>query len=154
MYVWGAMGGAAMIGYGLAQAQKERRILVITGDGEMLMGMGAFSTIAWKPTPNLAILVLDNSRFGETGAQFTHTSGPTDLAAIAEASGIKSVRSVNNLEEAEDLKSFLFDEPGPVVAVAKIKYEKLKFVLPSSSGSYLKDRFRITLLGTEKATLP
>ena len=154
MYVWGAMGGAAMIGYGLAQAQKERRILVITGDGEMLMGMGAFSTIAWKPTPNLAILVLDNSRFGETGAQFTHTSGPTDLAAIAEASGIKSVRSVKNTEEAEDLKSFLFNEPGPVVAVAKIKYEKLKFVLPSSSGSFLKDRFRTSLLGTEKATLP
>ena len=154
MYVWGAMGGAAMIGYGLAQAQKERRILVITGDGEMLMGMGAFSTIAWKPTPNLAILVLDNSRFGETGAQLTHTSGPTDLAAIAEASGIQSVRTVDNLEEADGLKSFLFDEPGPVVAIAKIKYEKLKFVLPSSSGSYLKDRFRTTLLGIEKATLP
>ena len=154
MYVWGAMGGAAMIGYGLAQAQKERRILVITGDGEMLMGMGSFSTIAWKPTPNLAILVLDNNRFGETGAQLTHTSGPTDLAAIAEASGIKSVRTVDNLEEAENLTSFLFNEPGPVVAVAKIKYEKLKFVLPSSSGSYLKDRFRATLLGTEKATLP
>ena len=154
MYIWGAMGGAAMIGYGLAHAQKDRRILVITGDGEMLMGMGAFSTIAWKPVPNLAILVLDNSRFGETGAQFTHTSGPTDLGAIALASGIKKVLAVKGVEEINDLKTFLFEETGPVVAIAKIKYEKLRFVLPSSSGSFLKDRFRTSLLGVSNATLP
>ena len=154
MYVWGAMGGAAMIGYGVAQAQKDRRILVITGDGDMLMGMGAFSTIAWKPLPNLAILVLDNGRFGETGAQFTHTSGSTDLAAIAQASGIEKVRSISDPAETDDLKPFLFEESGPVVAVAKIKYEKLKFVLPASSGSYLKDRFRSALMGVDAATLP
>jgi thiamine pyrophosphate-dependent acetolactate synthase large subunit-like protein len=154
MYIWGAMGGAAMIGYGVAHAQKNRRVLVITGDGEMLMGMGAFSTIAWRPIPNLAILVLDNGRFGETGAQPTHTSGPADLGAIAQASGIEKVRTITNPNETEALKSFLFEEPGPVVAVAKIKYEKLKFVLPSSSGSYLKDRFRVEMMGIDQATLP
>ena len=154
MYVWGAMGGAAMIGYGVAQAQKGRRILVITGDGEMMMGMGAFSTIAWHPVSNLAILVLDNGRFGETGAQPTHTSGPADLGALAAASGIEKVQTISDPDDTETLKPFLFEETGPVVAVAKIKYEKLKFVLPSSSGTFLKDRFRSEMLGIDGATLP
>jgi thiamine pyrophosphate-dependent acetolactate synthase large subunit-like protein len=144
-YLWGAMGGAAMVGYGIAMGQKDKRVLVITGDGDMLMGMGAFATMAWHPVPNLAVLVLDNGRFGETGAQRTHTSGPADLAAIAEASGIEQVRRVTKPDELGDLKPFLFETPGPVVAVAKIKYEKLKFVLPPSSGTFQKDRFRSAL---------
>ena len=66
-YLWGAMGGAAMVGLGLALAQPRRRVLVLTGDGEMLMGMGALATIAAAGAPNLAIAVLDNARYGETG---------------------------------------------------------------------------------------
>ena len=86
-YLWGAMGGAAMIGLGLALAQPDRRVLVLTGDGEMLMGMGSLATIAAAGAPNLAIAVLDNARYGETGSQRSHTGLTTDLAAVAAACG-------------------------------------------------------------------
>ena len=83
--LWGAMGGAAMIGLGLALAQPERRVLVITGDGELLMGLGSLATIAIQRPPNLAIVVFDNERYGETGMQATHTAHGIDLAAVAAA---------------------------------------------------------------------
>lgn len=151
-YIWGAMGGAAMMGFGVARKQPEKRVIVLTGDGEMLMGMGAFATIANHPVRNLAIVVLDNGRFGETGGQKTHTStGVTDLAGIAKASGIPTTATISKLSEVDELKKLVHKTPGPVVAVAKVKHEKLKFVLPANSGSYLKDRFRNAILGEERA---
>src|SRR6516165_6599791 len=81
--LWGAMGGAAMVGLGLALAQPERRVLVVTGDGEMLMGLGSLATIGAVRPSNLRLVVLDNERFGETGQQRTHTAMGTDLAAVA-----------------------------------------------------------------------
>ena len=146
-YVWGAMGGAAMIGYGVARTQPDKRVLVVTGDGDMLMGMGAFATIAHNPVSNLAIVVLDNGRFGETGGQPTHTTGPTDLAAIAKGAGIGTTETISAEADLDRLKGLALHEPGPVVAVVKVLYEDLKFHLPSNSGSYLKDRFRIAILG-------
>ena len=85
--LWGAMGGAAMVGLGLALAQPQRRVLVITGDGELLMGLGSLATIAVQRPPNLAIVVFDNERYGETGMQATHTAQGVDLAGIAAACG-------------------------------------------------------------------
>lgn len=151
-YIWGAMGGAAMIGYGVARMQPDKRVVVLTGDGDMLMGMGAFATIANHPVRNLAIVVLDNGRYGETGGQQTHTSaGLTDLAGIAKASGIPTTAVITRETEIAKLRELAFDAPGPVVAVAKIRYEKLKFVLPANSGSFLKDRFRNAILGEDRA---
>lgn len=153
-YIWGAMGGAAMIGYGVARAQPDKRVIVLTGDGEMLMGMGAFASIANYPVRNLAIVVLDNGRFGETGGQKTHTAtGVTDLAGIAKASGIATTATITQESEIAKLKELAFKTPGPVVAVAKVQYEKLKFVLPANSGSYLKDRFRNAILGIDRAQM-
>lgn len=146
-YVWGAMGGAAMIGYGVARTQPNRRVLVLTGDGDMLMGMGSFATVANAPMKNFAILVLDNGRFGETGGQPTHTTGATDLAAIAKAAGIPTTATIAKESELSRLKELALQTPGPVVAVVKVLYEPLKFVLPSNSGTYLKDRFRLAILG-------
>jgi len=146
-YVWGAMGGAAMIGYGIARAQRDKRVLVVTGDGDSLMGMGAYATIANAPVDNLAILVLDNGAFGETGGQPTHTVRTTDLAGIARAAGIPVTATFTDPSETDALKDLLLRKSGPVVAVAKIIFEPLKFVLPSNSGTYLKDRFRQALLG-------
>lgn len=146
-YVWGAMGGAAMIGYGIARVQREKRILVVTGDGDSLMGMGAYATIANAPVDNLAILVLDNGAFGETGGQPTHTVRAADLAAIARGAGIPVTATFTDSSETDAIKDLVLRTPGPVVAVAKIIYEPLKFVLPSNSGTYLKDRFRMALLG-------
>src|SRR5512146_749698 len=84
-YLWGAMGGAAMAGLGLALAQPKRRVLVITGDGEMLMGIGSLATIAVAAPKNLAIAVIDNGHYGETGMQRAHTGLGVDITGMAKA---------------------------------------------------------------------
>ena len=95
--LWGAMGQAAMIGLGLALAQPRRRVLVITGDGEALMGLGALATIGVQRPANLTVVVIDNERYGETGMQATHTASGVDLAAIAKACGFRNSRTVVKL---------------------------------------------------------
>src|SRR4029079_2674063 len=100
-YLWGAMGGAGMVGLGIALAQPNRRVLVLTGDGEMLMGMGSLATIAAAGAPNLAIAVLDNARYGETGSQHSHTGLTTDLAAVAAACGWQTVVTGRDMDEVE-----------------------------------------------------
>src|SRR5690242_3447984 len=82
-YLWGAMGGAVPVGLGLALAQPERSVLVVTGDGEQLMGLGSLATVAASAPANLTVVVLDNGHFGETGMQASHTSRGTDLVAVA-----------------------------------------------------------------------
>lgn len=145
--LWGAMGGAAMIGLGVALAQPQRRVLVITGDGEMLMGVGALATIAVQAPPNLALVVLDNERYGETGMQATHTAGPTDLAAMAAGAGLPLARSVFDEEAFEDALPLILRERGPVFVDIKVCAEDLPLVLPPKDGAFLKDRFRGALLG-------
>src|SRR6202040_2881721 len=93
-----------MIGLGLALAQPKRKVLVITGDGEMLMSLGALATIAVEKPPNLTIAVLDNERFGETGMQKTHTAAGVDLAAVATAVGIRTSRIVRTMAEVTELR--------------------------------------------------
>src|SRR5258708_29356434 len=88
-YTWGGMGSAAMIGLGLALAQPRRRVLVITGDGEMLMGLGSLATIAVQQPRNLAIVVLDNEHYGETCMQRAPTHAGADLAQIDLAAGLR-----------------------------------------------------------------
>ena len=92
------MGGAAMVGLGIALAQPSRRVLVLTGDGEMLMGMGSLATIAAAGAPNLAIAVLDNARYGETGSQPSHTGLTTDLAAVAAACGWPATATARDMD--------------------------------------------------------
>src|ERR1700726_265710 len=81
-YLWGGMGAAAMVGLGLAIARPDRLILVVTGDGEMLMGLGALATISVQRRANLAIAVFDNGRYGETGMQRSHTDMGVDLVGV------------------------------------------------------------------------
>lgn len=149
--LWGAMGGAAMIGLGLAMAQPGRRVLVVTGDGDMLMGLGAFATIAVQAPRNLAIVVLDNERYGETGMQSTHTAGPTDLAAVAVGAGFPVAASVFDDAGLEEALPRIRGEPGPVFFDIKVRAEDQPLVLPPKDGVHLKDRFRAALLGSETA---
>jgi len=142
-YLWGAMGGAAMVGLGLALAQPRRRVLVLTGDGDMLMGMGSLATIAAASAPNLAIAVLDNARYGETGSQRSHTALTTDLAAVAAACGWQAVATACGMDEVEALRPRLRQEP--LFAVIRISAEEMKRHLPPRHGSYLTDRFRQAL---------
>lgn len=149
--LWGAMGGAAMVGLGLALARPDRRVLSITGDGEMLMGLGSLATIAVQAPPNLAIVVLDNERYGETGMQETHTAHGVDLAAVAAAAGFVRVGTVWDESEMIAAKPEIRAAPGPVFYDIKVRAEDLPLVLPPKDGAYLKDRFRIALLGEEAA---
>ncbi len=145
--LWGAMGGAAMIGLGLALAQPKRRVLVITGDGEMLMGLGSLAAIAVQAPKNLAIAVLDNERYGETGMQATHTAGVANLAAIAVGAGIPTAFEATDESALEDAVGRLHGEPGPLFCTIKVRAEDLPLVLPPKDGAHLKDRFRAALLG-------
>ena len=142
-YLWGAMGGAAMVGLGLALAQPRRRVLVLTGDGEMLMGMGSLATIAAAGAPNLAIAVLDNARYGETGSQPSHTGLSTDLAAVAAACGWANTVTARDMDEVEALRERLRHES--LFAVVRISPDEVPRHLPPRDGAYLKDRFRQAL---------
>jgi len=150
-YLWGAMGGGAMVGLGLALAQPDRRVVVITGDGEQLMGLGALATIGAQGPDNLAIVVLDNERYGETGMQRTHTAHGVDLAGIARASGFPDARTVRGEDEVHALAAALRQGRGLLLADVKVSPEDLPRVLPSRDGAYIKTRFREHVLGQASA---
>ena len=145
---WGAMGQAAMIGLGLALARPRRRVLVITGDGEMLMGLGALATIGVQRPRNLSIVVIDNERYGETGMQATHTAHGVDLAAVARACGFTQSKVIYRKSGIAPLRSAIHRKPGPLFAQVKVAAEKLPLVLPPHDGVVLKERWRRALLGT------
>jgi thiamine pyrophosphate-dependent acetolactate synthase large subunit-like protein len=142
-YLWGAMGGTAMIGLGIALAQPNRRVLVVTGDGEMLMGMGSLASIAGAGAPNLSIAVLDNARYGETGSQRSHTGLTTDLERVAAACGWANTATARDMAEVEALRPRLRTEN--LFAVLRISAEEKPRFLPSRDGAYLSDRFRRAL---------
>lgn len=150
--MWGGMGTAAMLGLGLALAQPMRRVLVITGDGEMLMGLGSLATIGVQRPENLAIAVIDNERYGETGMQQSHTAHGADLAAVAMACCFRSAFTVRQEMELEAARGALLGESGPILVQIKVAAEKLPLVLPPHAGSSLRDRFRRELLGESAAS--
>jgi len=145
-YLWGAMGGAIPLGLGLALAQPEIPIAVFVGDGEALMSMGSFATIALQRPANLSIVILDNGLYGETGAQPSHTASTADLAAIARACGITSGLIVENERDVEALAERINAVgAGPAVAVVKIDPAEKARCLPSRDGVLLKTRVRAAL---------
>ncbi len=150
-YLWGAMGSAVTVGLGLALAQPQRRVLVITGDGEMLMGLGALATVGAKRPDNLAVAVLDNERYGETGMQQTHTSAGVDLAGIARTSGFCQTAIVRQMAELDNAIPILHAAKGPVLVVLKVSTERDPLVLPSWDGPFMKMRFRHALTDSKAA---
>jgi phosphonopyruvate decarboxylase len=116
----GAMGGACMIGLGLALAQRDRRILVVTGDGELLMNVGALATIALMNPPNLSIVCVDNGHYGETGYQKSHTSLGTDLEKMAQGAGIKLTRTVQRAADIPSGAQFLREGNGTVFVLLRV----------------------------------
>ncbi|MGY3591072.1 thiamine pyrophosphate-dependent acetolactate synthase large subunit-like protein [Bradyrhizobium sp. USDA 4341] len=142
-YLWGGMGGAVMIGLGLALAQPTLPVVVITGDGEMLMGMGSLATVALQQPKNLSIIVLDNEAYGETGGQASHTGGPADLVGVAKACGIGDSRAISTMAEVDAFASSLQDvTAGPRFASAKIDGANLERVLSSRDGTFIVNRIR------------
>ena len=147
--LWGGMGSAAMIGLGLALAQPTTPVLVVTGDGEMLMGLGALATIAVKRPLNLSVVVLDNEHYGETGMQRTHTAYAVDLAAIARAAGFPRTSVVRSEDDLAVVRASVHEFAGPLFAQVKVVAEALAPVLPPREGALLQARMRESLLGPE-----
>jgi thiamine pyrophosphate-dependent acetolactate synthase large subunit-like protein len=141
-YLWGAMGGAAMMGLGLALARPANPVLVLTGDGEALMGLGALATVAAQKPANLTIAVLDNGHFGETGMQRSHTSLGTDLPAVAAACGFAWTATASDEAEVAALAPKLTAGAGPGLIRIIVGSEPLPKTLPARDGAYLKTRFR------------
>jgi thiamine pyrophosphate-dependent acetolactate synthase large subunit-like protein len=142
-YLWGAMGGAVMIGLGVALAQPELPVVVITGDGEMLMGMGSLATVGLQRPKNLTIIVLDNEVYGETGGQASHTAGNVDLVGVARACGIADARPLDTMAEIEGFATSMQDvASGPRFASIKIDSANLERVLASRDGSFIVTRIR------------
>jgi thiamine pyrophosphate-dependent acetolactate synthase large subunit-like protein len=141
LYLWGAMGGAAMIGLGLALAKPDRRVAVLTGDGEALMGLGALATIGVKQPKNLVIVVLDNGHYGETGMQASHTKGGTDLVAIAKGCGFTDAPTLTEQSSVARVRELLHTGRGPILVNAHISSAETPRFLPERDGHAIKLRF-------------
>jgi thiamine pyrophosphate-dependent acetolactate synthase large subunit-like protein len=140
-YLWGAMGSAAMIGLGLALAQPALRALVLTGDGEALMGLGSLATIGVKQPANLVIVVLDNQHYGETGMQPSHTRAGIDLVAVAKACRFVDALHVSEIGALSRVRDLVHNGRGPILVQARISNDAAPRILPSRDGHAIKLRF-------------
>ena len=141
-YLWGAMGSAAMVGLGLAIARPDSRVLVITGDGEMLMGLGALATIGVQRPPNLAVAVFDNGHYGETGMQQSHTAESVELVAVARACGFRETFDVIDEIGLRDFAAQIHNAATTLFARIAIRADEPLRILPPRDGVLLKTRFR------------
>jgi thiamine pyrophosphate-dependent acetolactate synthase large subunit-like protein len=141
-YLWGAMGAAAMVGLGLAIARPDRRVLVVTGDGEMLMGLGALATIGVQRPPNLAIAVFDNGRYGETGMQASHTESAVELTGVARSCGIEETFDITDELALHRFAERIHHAATTLFARVAIRADEPPRVLPPRDGVLLKTRFR------------
>jgi len=148
-YLWGAMGGAAMVGLGLALAQPARRVVVVTGDGEMLMGLGALATIGVQRPANLAVVVIDNGLYAETGMQRTHTASGVDLAGVARSCGFARAETVGTPAELDAVARTIYSAPGPFFASIKVAPTSTTIELAPREGPALRSRFRAAVLGKD-----
>lgn len=144
-YLWGAMGGAAGIGLGLALAQPEKSIVVLTGDGEQLMGLGTLATIGAQQPKNLTLVILDNGHFGETGMQHSHTSLGTDLVAVSQACSIAHAQRITEGEDLPQVASTINQPEQTSLFQIMVKADDVPRALPIRDGVHIKNRFRATL---------
>lgn len=144
-YLWAAMGSAMTVGLGLAKAQPGRTVLVVTGDGEALMGLGGMATIAVQRPPNLTVAILDNGHFGETGMQLSHAGRGIGLDKVAASCGFDWTAEITDMAGVSELRDQIRKRDGVKLAAIKIKAENLPRVLPPRDGPFIKNRFRQAL---------
>jgi len=144
-YLWGAMGSAVPIGLGVALAQPDRSVVVVTGDGELLMGLGSLATVGARGPGNLTVVVLDNGHYGETGMQESHTSRGTDLVAVARGCGIEDAFRVTEQSQVRQLAERIGARSGPAFAQVLISADEPARALPPRDGVFVKNRFRAAL---------
>ena len=148
LYSWGGMGLCVATALGVALAQPGRRVLALTGDGEMMMGLGSLAVVGAEAPENLAILVLDNESFGETGRQSGLTGQRTELCTVARGAGITHTLAVTGMDQLDALAELMFRQPGPTFAVAKIALTDEPWALPEKDGAVIARRFRAALEAT------
>ena len=144
-YLWAAMGSASTIGLGLAASQPSRKVVVVTGDGEMLMGLGALATIAIQKPTNLSIVVLDNGHYGETGMQLSHSGQGLQLDKIAEACGFDWSVKIDTMLGVEGLRQRIYTQDSLNFAAIKIDTKNHPRIIPPRDGVHIKNRFRAAL---------
>jgi thiamine pyrophosphate-dependent acetolactate synthase large subunit-like protein len=144
-YLWGAMGAATMIGLGLAIAQPARKVRVVTGDGEVLMGLGTLATVGVQRPPNLAIAIFDNARYAETGMQASHTDAGVSLCGVARSCGIEAVYDISGEAALQEFAGRLRNFECTMFARVAIRADEPPRVLPTRDGVQLKTRFRQAL---------
>lgn len=143
----GAMGGAAMLALGLALARPDKRVLAVTGDGELLMNVGALATIAVLNPPNLAVLCVDNGHYGETGYQKSHTSLGVDLEKMAIGAGIKATRTIAAEADIDAGARLLREGNGTAFVVLRVKPTDPPAFRRNMDPAACRNRFRAALLG-------
>ena len=148
-YLWGAMGGAVMVGLGLAKAQPTKRVIVFVGDGEMMMGIGSLATAAVHPADNLSIVVIDNEHYAETGMQPAHAGRGVDIAQVARATGFQQTLVARTQQELDAAVDLMLTGRGPVLVTVKVTTDPAPTALPPRDGPYLRSRFREALLGAD-----
>jgi len=149
MYLFGIMGGAAMVAFGIAVAQPERRVVVITGDGEVLAGIGSLATIGVEKPKNLSIVVIDNQAYGATGNQHTHTARGVDLVGIAAASGFDRAELITDKKGLEAAIDNIYNQPGPYFAVVKVMAKTGSRAVVPNDGTRISRRFRKAVAGED-----
>lgn len=121
-YLQHAMGLASSIGLGIALHRPEERVVVLDGDGSVLMNLGTFATIARYAPPNLVHVVFDNGSLLSTGGYESHTtSGITDIGGVARAAGIRHVADTDDTMAFGEAMIEAFEREGPSVVVARVK---------------------------------
>ena len=141
LYLRGSMGLTASVGLGLAIALINRNVIVLDGDGSLLMNLGTLCTIADQRPRNLVHIVWDNEQWGETGGQPSHTSGVTSLAGVAKAAGIEKVEEITEMEEFQQVVLQALREDGPWFIVAKVENRSKVIQRPSSAADINLVRF-------------
>jgi thiamine pyrophosphate-dependent acetolactate synthase large subunit-like protein len=144
----GAMGGATAMGLGLALARPDKRVLVVTGDGELLMNVGTLATVGIMKPSNLSILCVDNGHYGETGYQESHTQRGVDLEVIAQGSAIPVTRTVTREDQIEEAAQILRNSNSSSFVLLRVSTEPPPAVKRSMDASERKSAFRKALLGT------
>ena len=141
----GAMGAPCMIGLGLALAQPKKQVLVVTGDGDLLMNVGALATIAVMNPPNLAIVCVDNGHYGETGWQKSHTSLGVDLEKIAIGAGIKRTMTAAQEADLERASRFIREGNSAGFVLLRVRPTEPPPFKRNFDAAFCRDRFRQAL---------
>ena len=150
-YTWGSMGLASSIGLGLAMARHDLHVVVIDGDGSLLMNLGSLATIGWRRPERLIVIVWDNEAYATTGGQDTATKHGADLAAAAKAMGVTQAVTVRETRELGAALDRARHEPGPWMIVVKVQ-ESAPTGKPPLDCVFIKQRFMEAIGRPEAAT--